>query len=113
MVSNGWVPPASVDATIAAAGAVAVPDVNQEALLRTPVTASDATSSGPDAVSMATRYAVDQIFDYASFMWDSEDMWQQQQQPHQPHQQMSPPARPRLGFEAGYMAVCFLRLLSR
>jgi hypothetical protein len=38
-----------------------------------------ATNSSHVSTSLSPE-AVDQVFDYASFMWDTVDLWQQQQQ---------------------------------
>jgi hypothetical protein len=39
---------------------------------------TDSPGSMP-SVHHEEQYAVDQVFDYASFMWDTADIWQQQQ----------------------------------
>ncbi|CRK12097.1 hypothetical protein HYQ45_015138 [Verticillium longisporum] len=42
-----------------------------------PVPPSPATDSSPNAPGSLPGHAVDEVFDYASFMWDSGDFWQQ------------------------------------
>ena len=41
-----------------------------------PVPPSPATDNSPSASVFQPLHAVDEVFDYASFMWDSGDIWQ-------------------------------------
>lgn len=45
--------------------------------MQSPVPPSPATDSSPNATGSQQGHAVDDVFDYASFMWDSGDFWQQ------------------------------------
>ncbi|RSL81885.1 hypothetical protein CEP51_005558 [Fusarium floridanum] len=55
---------------------------------------SPATDASPGASVFQPVHAVDEVFDYASFMWDSGDFWQQ----------VSPDMNPNPGLEAHMLA---------